>query len=125
MVARYAADFNLPFAASADFGPAVDRVRAACEAIDRDPDDVTVSGALVLCLGEDEAEIERRAGAIGREADELRTNGAAGTVDEVAAKLAEYAAVGCSHVQLQVLDLADLDHVTLAAERLLPLVADL
>ena len=60
---------------------------AACEAIGRNPDEVVTTAALVLCLGENEAEIGRRAESIGREADELRMNGAAGTVDEIATKL--------------------------------------
>ncbi len=39
---------------------------------------MTFSAALVTCVGADEAEVERRAAAIGREPDELRENGAAG-----------------------------------------------
>ena len=46
--------------------------RAACEAIDRDPATMTFSAALVLCCGADDAEVERRAAAIGRDAAELR-----------------------------------------------------
>ena len=62
-------------------------MRAACEAVDRDPASLTYSAALVLCCGADDGEFERRAAAIGREPEELRENGAAGTVDEVAATL--------------------------------------
>ena len=42
-----------------------DRVRTACAAIDRDPATMTFSAALVACVGADEAEVERRATAIG------------------------------------------------------------
>ena len=50
------------------------RVRAACEAIGRDPDDMVFSAAQVLCCGESHEEQERRAGAIGRGLDDdLRT----------------------------------------------------
>ena len=52
-----------------------------------------------------------RARAIGREVDELRTNGAAGTPDEVVARLRELGAAGAETVYLQVLDLDDLDHL--------------
>ena len=52
-----------------------DRVRAACEAIGR-TDPMVYSAALVVCVGRDEAEVPRRAAAIGREPDELRDNGA-------------------------------------------------
>jgi alkanesulfonate monooxygenase SsuD/methylene tetrahydromethanopterin reductase-like flavin-dependent oxidoreductase (luciferase family) len=40
-------------------------VRTAAEKIDRDPDELVYSNALVLCIGETEAELERRAAAIG------------------------------------------------------------
>ncbi len=125
LVARYAAEFNQPFVDAASVPGRIARVAQACEAIGRDPSELTQSAALVLCLGEDEAEVAKRAAAIGREVDELRTNGAAGTVDEVVAKLATYAEVGIDVVQLQVLDLSDLDHIALAAERLIGAVAEL
>ena len=87
------------------------RVAAACAAIDRDPASLTYSAAAVVCLGADEAEVARRAGVIGREPDELRTNGVAGTPDEVRATLQRWADAGAERLYLQVLDLADLDHL--------------
>ena len=63
------------------------------------------------------------ASAIGRKADELRANGVAGTPDEVAERLQSFAAIGAQSVYLQVLDLDDLDHVSLLAEEVLPRVA--
>ncbi len=125
LVARYAAEYNQPFVAVDDIRAAIDRVEAACVDIDRDPAEVTMSVGLVLCLGADDAEVARRAAAIGREPDELRANGAAGTTDEVLAKLDAYAKAGCSRVYLQVLDLGDLDHVTAAGAELIEAVAAL
>lgn len=119
LAARYASEFNLPFRPVGDVRPAIDRVVAACERIDRDPDEIVMSAALVLCLGSTEADVDRRAAAIGREAGELRENGAAGSADEVLTKLASYAEAGCSRVYLQVLDLADLDHVAEAGAELI------
>ena len=75
----------------------------------------TYSVAQVLCVGTDEAEVDRRATAIGRKPDELRRNGVAGTPDEAVAKIEQYAAIGATRVYLQVLDLADLDHLRLVA----------
>jgi alkanesulfonate monooxygenase SsuD/methylene tetrahydromethanopterin reductase-like flavin-dependent oxidoreductase (luciferase family) len=83
---------------------------------------MTYSAALVVCVGADEGEVERRAAAIGREKDELRENGVAGTPDEAVAKLAAYAEVGVERVYLQVLDLGDLDHLRLVAAEVLPRV---
>ena len=125
LAARFAAEFNQPFVPAEEVRPRIDRVRAACEAIGRNPDEIVPSAALVLCLGSDEAEITRRAAAIGRETDELRANGAAGTAAEIVDKLAGYAEAGCQRMYLQVLDLSDLDHVSDAGAALIPAVADL
>jgi F420-dependent oxidoreductase-like protein len=125
LVARYGAEFNLAFSPASKMREGYDRVRAACEQMGRDPAELVYSAALVLCLGSTEADVQSRASATGREPSELRANGAAGTVDEVIAKLAEYAKVGCSRVYLQVLDLSDLDHVAQAAADLIPALADL
>ncbi len=97
-----------------------DRVRVACEAIDRDPASLIFSSALVLCVGETDADVVRRAEAIGRDADELRENGLAGTVPEVVEKIGRYAESGQSRLYLQTLDLSDLDHLRLVAEEVVP-----
>jgi alkanesulfonate monooxygenase SsuD/methylene tetrahydromethanopterin reductase-like flavin-dependent oxidoreductase (luciferase family) len=76
---------------------------------------MTYSAALVACVGADEAEVQRRAAAIGREPAELRENGVAGTPEEAVAKLRAYGEIGVERVYLQVLDLADLDHLRLIA----------
>jgi F420-dependent oxidoreductase-like protein len=120
LAARYAAEFNVPFPPLEAFAPQCDKVRAACETVGRDPGSLAYSVCLVVCCGSDEAEIARRAAAIGREPDELRDNGAAGTPAEVVARLNEFKAAGAARAYLQVLDLTDLDHVRLIAEDVLP-----
>lgn len=74
----------------------------------------------MVCCGRDDAEIRRRAAAIGRQVDELREDGLCGTPDEILDKLATYAAVGAGCMYLQVLDLGDLDQLGLLAEEVLP-----
>ncbi len=118
LAARFASEFNAPFAPLEFFAEQTDRVRAACAAIDRDPTSMVFSAALVACCGSDEAEVGRRADAIGREPAELRTNGAAGTPDEVRATVERWAAAGAERIYLQILDLADLDHLDLLADTL-------
>jgi F420-dependent oxidoreductase-like protein len=120
LAATFAAEFNLAFASVDDTAAQYGRVRSACETADRDPDDLVYSAAQVLCCGRDEAEVARRAAAIGREVDELRTYGLAGTPDEVVARAESYAAIGASRLYLQVLDLTDLDHLVLVAEEVMP-----
>ena len=122
LAAAYADEFNVPFASADDVATQFGRVRAAVEAAGRPAGSMTYSAALVACVGADEAEVERRAAAIGREKDELRENGVAGTVDEAVATLQAYAAVGVERVYLQVLDLADLDHLRLLAAEVMPRV---
>jgi F420-dependent oxidoreductase-like protein len=119
LAARYAAEFNT-FSDIAVFREQCTRVAAACEAIDRDPASMTFSAALVLCCGADEAEFRRRAAAIGRDPDELRRSSAAGTPNEVAARLREWNAAGADRIYLQMLDLSDLEHLDLVSERVAP-----
>jgi F420-dependent oxidoreductase-like protein len=123
LAARYADEFNLPFMPFEAGLAQNDRVRRACEEIGRDPSTMRFSSALVLCVGENEAEIARRAAAIGREVDELRENGLAGTVDEVVDKIGRYAESGQSRLYLQTLDLQDLDHLRLVASQVMPQLA--
>jgi F420-dependent oxidoreductase-like protein len=125
LAAKYAHEFNLPFPPLDYYATACDFVRNACEKIDRDPASMVWSVALVVCCGENEADIARRAKRIGREVDELRTNGAAGTPDEVAEKVRAYSAAGAQRVYLQFLDVDDLDHLAVVAERVNPQLADL
>jgi F420-dependent oxidoreductase-like protein len=120
LAARYADEFNLPFVDEQTTRAQFDRVRRACEALGRDPDGLRWSNALVLCVGADKAEYERRAEAIGRDPDELRENGLAGTPAEVVDKLGRYAALGSQRAYLQVLDLSDLDHLGLVARDVMP-----
>jgi F420-dependent oxidoreductase-like protein len=123
LAATYAAEFNLPFSSLADTEAQYARVRAACEQKDRDPKTLRLSAAQVVCCGADEAEVTRRAAKIGRKPDELRANGAAGTPDEVVARLQAFGDIGAQTIYLQVLDLDDLEHVELIAREVLPKVS--
>jgi F420-dependent oxidoreductase-like protein len=120
LAARFASEFNLPFDSIATFTGQRDNVIRACEAIGRDPSTLVWSVALVVCCGADESELARRAAALGREPDELRRNGAAGTPDEVTATLRSWSEAGAERIYLQVLDLSDLDHLDLVAEKVAP-----
>jgi alkanesulfonate monooxygenase SsuD/methylene tetrahydromethanopterin reductase-like flavin-dependent oxidoreductase (luciferase family) len=79
------------------------------------------SAAVELCCGRDDAEVRRRADAIGRSADDLRERGAAvGTPDEVVAIIEGYRAAGASRLHLQTIDVSDLDHLDLVASAVVP-----
>ncbi|MFJ9935601.1 LLM class F420-dependent oxidoreductase [Streptomyces virginiae] len=119
LAARYADEFNMPFASIADSARQFGRVREAAERAGRGPDDLVYSNALVVCVGKDDAEVARRAAAIGRDVDELKANGLAGSPAEVVEKIGAYGATGSSRVYLQLLDLDDLDHLELISAQVL------
>ncbi len=122
LAARFAQEFNTPFlapdAAQAQFA----RVDAACEAIGRDPSSLGRSSAVVVCCGEDDATIARRATAMGWSVEDLRTYGACGRPAEVSERLAQWRDAGAQSLYLQILDLADLDHVRLIGREVQPLL---
>lgn len=113
LAARFADEFNMPFGSVEDSERQFGRVRAAAEEFGRDADTITLSNALVVCVGKDDREVARRAAAIGREVDELKTNGLVSTPGEVVEKIGRYAETGARRFYLQVLDLHDLDHLEL------------
>ncbi len=115
LAARFADEFNVPFADLDTVATQYRRVDEACAERGRAPEEIIRSAALVLCCGRDEAQVARRADAIGREVDELRANGAAGTPDEVVDTIGRFAAIGARRIYLQVLDMSDLDHLDLVA----------
>ncbi|HEY3670457.1 MAG TPA: LLM class F420-dependent oxidoreductase [Acidimicrobiia bacterium] len=111
LAARFADEFNLPpfnppDAAAAAFA----RVRAACEEIGRDPATLEYSVTLTTVCGTDRAEVERR-GAV----SPAQFEGAdcAGTPDEVLEQLLGYREIGATRAYLRLLDLRDVEQITL------------
>ncbi|MEW9549452.1 LLM class F420-dependent oxidoreductase [Nonomuraea sp. NPDC050783] len=117
LAATYADEFNLPFRSLEETGAAFDRVRRACEATGRE---VVMSAAQTTVVGADRAEIARRAAAIGEDPDKLRERGLCGTPAEVVEKIGAFGALGAERFYLQILDLADLEHLELIAAEVLP-----
>ncbi|MFB9460170.1 LLM class F420-dependent oxidoreductase [Streptomyces antimycoticus] len=117
LAAQYADEFNMPFASVEDSERQFGRVRDAAEAAGRKGDDLVYSNALVACVGKDDAEVARRAAVIGREVEELKENGLAGSPAEVVDKIGRYAQAGASRMYLQMLDLQDLDHLELISSQ--------
>ncbi|MBC49048.1 MAG: LLM class F420-dependent oxidoreductase [Ilumatobacter sp.] len=115
LAAKFAAEFNTPFVSREFFTQQRERVGAACEAINRDPNDLVYSAALIVCCGANEAEVAQRAASIGREPSELRENGLAGTPGEVAERIRSWRDAGAERIYLQMMDLDDLDHLNLIA----------
>lgn len=120
LAARFGAEYNTSFPPKAEIPARFAAVRGACEEAGRDPDSLVYSAALVLACGKDESEFVRRAAAIGREPDEIRANGIAGTVQEVVDSINQLREQGASRVYLQMLDLDDIDHLELVAAEVAP-----
>jgi F420-dependent oxidoreductase-like protein len=121
LAARFADEFNSPFASVADATTMFERAREACAAVGR-AEPLALSAAVVLCCGRDDAEVRRRADAIGRSVADLRTSGSAvvGTPDEVVEQISRFGEAGASRIYLQTLDLSDLEHVELVASAVMP-----
>ncbi len=119
LAARFADEYNLPFVPLDVFNQRQADVEAACVKVGRDPGELRRSVALVVCCAKDRAGFERRAGAIGREPDELMSSGAAGDPQQVISKLLAYRDAGAQVAYLQMLDISDLDHLSLIADTVL------
>ncbi|WP_375486583.1 LLM class F420-dependent oxidoreductase [uncultured Mycobacterium sp.] len=116
LAATFADEFNVPFATLDAVQTQYQRVTDAVDSVGRSTDSMTYSAAFVLCAGRDDAELTRRAGAIGRELDEMRSNSpVVGSPAQIVDRLGPFASAGVQRVYLQLLDLADLDHLELFA----------
>jgi F420-dependent oxidoreductase-like protein len=122
LAAKYADEYNVAFASADEIQAAFGRVREACRAAGRDADSLVYSTAQVVCCGRDDAELTRRAAAIGQDVADLRASGLAGTPAEVVDKIGRFAEIGAGRMYLQILDLHDLDHLELIAAKVLPQV---
>ncbi|HEY3754122.1 MAG TPA: LLM class F420-dependent oxidoreductase [Pseudonocardiaceae bacterium] len=121
LAARFADEFNVAFVdldtAVAQFG----RVDEACAAVGRDPKSLRRSAARLVCVGKDDAEVARRAAVLGREVDEVRAHGFAGTPAEVVDTLGTWRErAGITTAYLQLLDLSDVDQIELVASEVMP-----
>ena len=123
LAARYATEFNIGFVAEDVVSEKFAVVRAACEAIGRDPGTLKLSVALPTVVGADDAEIDRRLDAIGRTRDQF-DDGAniVGTPAQVAEKVERLRGLGAERVYFQLMDLRDVDHADQIGAEVLPLL---
>jgi F420-dependent oxidoreductase-like protein len=121
LAAKFAAEFNVPFAPLDVVQTQYQRVAAAVAAAGRAAESIVYSAAFVICAGRDDAEIARRAAAIRREVDELRSNSPlVGTPGEIVEKLGAWSQLGVQRVYAQLLDIQDLDQLELFAAEVIP-----
>jgi F420-dependent oxidoreductase-like protein len=116
LAARYADEFNVPFGSLELTGQMYRRVADACAAIGRETMPVWSAAQTVAC-GRTDAEARTRAENIGG------TPPLFGTPDRVVDQLGAFAELGAGRMFLQVLDIADFDHLDVLASQVLPQVA--
>jgi F420-dependent oxidoreductase-like protein len=119
LAAQFADEFNAGFDSLEDTEAIFGRVRAAAEQTGRE---LTYSIAHTTVVGRDDAELQKRAEAVGRSVENLRANGLGGTPAEVVDRLGAFAELGATRAYLQILDLSDIDHLELIAGEVLPQV---
>ena len=123
LAARFADEYNVPFSSLAETKDAFGRVTDACAAEGRDGRATLVfSFAQTIVCGRGDAEVRRRAEAVGVNAAAPRAGQIVGTPAAVADQLREFDGIGASRAFLQVLDIRDLDQVDLIAAEVIPLL---
>jgi F420-dependent oxidoreductase-like protein len=115
LAAYYADEYNIAYADRESADAQFSRVREACEAAGRDPQSLCLSATVMICCGQTDRELSQRAHAIGRDLDELRQTGLAGSPAEILDAIGKWAEIGTTRVYLSLLDLTDLDHLALIA----------
>ncbi|WP_341954327.1 LLM class F420-dependent oxidoreductase [Salinibacterium sp. TMP30] len=120
LTAKFASEYNAGFATIAPLKQRIDRVRAACEHYDRDPDSLVLSIAGTTAVGATEAQIDARASAANSTPGDLRAGGFAGTASEVVDKVSELQALGFTRLYFQLMDFHDLDQLDFLAREVVP-----
>lgn len=124
LTARYADEFNLLSAAPDDAPAAYGRIRRACDAVGRDPDELVYSAMTGVLVGETREDLQHRVAdlmqALGRTAEDgaawladRRDRWIMGTPEEAMDRVAALESKGVQRVMLQDFLPRDLDHVRL------------
>ena len=119
LAARYADEFNMPFAPASYFTEGCDHVRRACDAIGRDSTTMRFTAAVVVAVGANEDEVRRRATASGQDPETGRAIAAIGTPNEVVDRIGEFEKAGAETVYLQYHTLDEPEHLELIASEVL------
>jgi F420-dependent oxidoreductase-like protein len=113
LAARYADEYNVPFASVSDTAEAYSRVTAACHAAGRTRP-LVFSAAQTIACGRTAAEAAARVNAIGHQPP------LHGTPDQVVEQIGRFAELGATRMFLQIRNLADLDHLDVIAADVAP-----
>ena len=118
IAARFATEFNIGFQPEDVIAEKFATVRAACQAIGRDPGTLRLSVALPTIAGPTEADLVRRAGNADLAA--FREVNIVGGAEEIRAKVTRLRALGAQRVYFQLMDMRDLDQLHYLGTQVLP-----
>ncbi|MFE7118047.1 TIGR03560 family F420-dependent LLM class oxidoreductase [Streptomyces sp. NPDC057654] len=117
LAAAYADEYNAAFVSPEQAGIQYDRIRKALAENGRGQDSMRFSVIQTVCCGRTDAELRRRERALREPLPEYAFRG---TPDRIADLIGQYERAGADRVYLRTLDLTDLDHLELVADRVLP-----
>lgn len=121
IAAQYATEFNIGFQPEQVIAERIRVVSAACEQIGRDPKSMKFSVALPTFVGAADADVARRAEAVGRTFEDVHDEvNVVGASDQIAAKVDRLRSLGVDRVHFQLLDLRDLDQLEYLGAEALP-----
>ncbi|MFI5935694.1 LLM class F420-dependent oxidoreductase [Actinoplanes sp. NPDC051494] len=121
LAARFADEYNVPFKSVELTAAAFQRVRDACDRYERPVERPLIfSAGVVAAIGRTDAEAHRRAAPLHVPSALPPEDPVIGSPDALVQRLGELAATGASRVHLRVIDMSDLDHVSLIADTVLP-----
>jgi alkanesulfonate monooxygenase SsuD/methylene tetrahydromethanopterin reductase-like flavin-dependent oxidoreductase (luciferase family) len=126
LAARYANEFNIDGVGPTACTQAYNRVRQACERIDRDPAEITFSAVVTVCCAQDSPRLASRRQVIStavsdwKDPDQVIADGVSGRPEDVVSQLRAFWHAGAERVYLQLFDLTDLDQLELIAQEVLP-----
>ena len=123
LAARHADEFNVPFTSVEQTAEAYERVREACDRVDRAGTGrrpPVLSAGIVVAIGRTDAEAQRRAAPLHVKSALPPEDPVVGSPEQLVDRIGEFAAIGTQRVHLRLIDLADLDHLELIAAEVLP-----
>jgi F420-dependent oxidoreductase-like protein len=120
LAARFADEFNTGLGLGEGIRERFATFRRRCAELGRDPATVRLSTTLPVCCGLTQPEAGRRAASLGEPGARLLSQGVVGTPAHVLRRLEQFASAGVDTVYFHLYDVADLDHVRLLGQEVLP-----
>ncbi|MGW0501377.1 LLM class F420-dependent oxidoreductase [Micromonospora sp. NPDC003241] len=127
LAARFADEFNVPFTDVARTAEAYERVREACDRVDRADTGrapLVLSAGIAVAIGRTDAQARRRAAPLHETSALPPEEAVVGSPERLVDRIGEFAAVGTTRVHLRLVDLDDLDHLELIAAEVLPRLSE-